>query len=517
MDTFCFIRYIIVLILHLCIATKVSLLLVVIASGGTYCLLAPQLNRKRLHYYGSVDQTSIKNGTENVQQLSATNDDFGGVMVVMDEHMDSDVFRTLLQTSMSQWKLQGKKGVWIKLPIKNSNLVDAAVKEGFWYHHAEPEHLMLLYWIPKTVNPIPANASHVVRVGAIVLNDKQEMLVVQEKLGPLRGVWKICTGTVDQGEDIPVGVVREVKEETGVDTEFVQVLAFSQEHNVFFGKSQVFFICMMRPLSSDIQIQETEIEAAKWMPLEEYASQICPQELKLRKYITELCIAKVERDYSGFSPKPITSDSNLHGSYIYYNNSDLNNKCHIGGGPSQLAKNKNQVLSDFRSIKEPHRFQSQNKMLFSFFTVLCFVGSGLIMVSGDTDIPVQCEYPCQPIPPLPPPPARPLYGTPPPPSEPVYETPPSPTEPVYETPPSPTQPLCEPPPSPQPPSPTGPLYGVSPPPSPPGNCPPSVQNCVYTHPNGDVYQSIDSGSDMPLYCLHVLALASLIFLPWLLC
>ncbi|XP_071692830.1 nudix hydrolase 2-like [Rutidosis leptorrhynchoides] len=269
------------------------------------------------------DQVSYDGGIENVQRLPATDDEFGGVVVNMIEHMDPDVFRTLLKISMSQWKLQGKKGVWIKLPIDLSNLVDAAVKEGFRYHHAEPTYLMLLNWIPETINPIPGNASHIARVGAIVLNHKREMLVVQEKMGVLRGLWKISTGILHEGEDISAGIVREVKEETGIETEFVEVLAFSQEHKVFFGKSEILFLCMMRPLSFDIQIQETEIEAAKWMPLEEYAAQVSGQEQGLRKYITELCIANIGRNCSGFTPLPVTLDSDGNKSYIYLNKGDL--------------------------------------------------------------------------------------------------------------------------------------------------------------------------------------------------
>jgi len=48
-------------------------------------------------------------------------------------------------------------------------------QEGFWFHHAEPHYLMLVYWIPETTNTIPANASHRVGVGAIVMNDKREV------------------------------------------------------------------------------------------------------------------------------------------------------------------------------------------------------------------------------------------------------------------------------------------------------------------------------------------------------
>lgn len=87
---------------------------------------------------------------------------------------------------------------------------------------------MLVYWIPNTEhNTIPANASHKVRIGAFVMDDRRQVctkysishdqriqasviiyvtyiavqvLVVQEKNGKLRGlgVWKLPTGTVDE-------------------------------------------------------------------------------------------------------------------------------------------------------------------------------------------------------------------------------------------------------------------------------------------------------------------------------
>ncbi|XP_058001290.1 nudix hydrolase 2 isoform X1 [Hevea brasiliensis] len=207
----------------------------------------------------------IENGVNHVKLLPASNDDHGGVIVDMKEPVEPDIFLAMLRASISLWRQQGKRGVWIKLPIKLVNLVETAVKEGFWYHHAEPSYLMLVYWIPETASTIPANASHRVGVGAIVFNDKREVLVVQEKSGRFRGtgVWKIPTGVVDEGEDVFMAAVREVKEETGIDTDFQEILAFRQSHKSFFGKSDLFFLCFLRPLSFDIQKQELEIEAAQ--------------------------------------------------------------------------------------------------------------------------------------------------------------------------------------------------------------------------------------------------------------
>ncbi|KAJ4835094.1 nudix (nucleoside diphosphate linked moiety X)-type motif 2, partial [Turnera subulata] len=258
--------------------------------------------------------------------LAGTNDDFGGVIVDMKGPMDPETFRSALRNSLLQWKHQGKRGVWIKLPISLVNLVETAVKEGFWYHHAEPNYLMLVYWIPETASTIPANASHRVGVGAIVLNDKREILVVQEKSGKFQGtgVWKIPTGVVDEGEEIHMGATREVKEETGIDAEFLEIVAFRQFQKSFFEKSDLFFLCILRPQSFDIHKQELEIEAAQWMPFEEYASQPIAQRHELFKYISDICLAKLDKDYSGFSPLPMRSAFTDKISYLYANTRDLN-------------------------------------------------------------------------------------------------------------------------------------------------------------------------------------------------
>ncbi|KAL2969980.1 hypothetical protein AAZX31_15G113700 [Glycine max] len=178
---------------------------------------------------------------------------------------------------------------------------------------------MLVYWIPESPSTIPANATHRVGVGSFVMNEKQEVLVVQENSGLFQGtgVWKFPTGVVDQGEDICVAAVREVKEETGVDSEFVEVLAFRQSHNSFFEKSDLFFMCMLRPLSSDIQAQRLEILNAQWMPFEEYAAQPFIQKSELLKYINDTCLAKMGGQYSGFSPVSTSSNFSDQKNYLY--------------------------------------------------------------------------------------------------------------------------------------------------------------------------------------------------------
>ncbi|GLJ59809.1 hypothetical protein SUGI_1523970 [Cryptomeria japonica] len=211
---------------------------------------------------------------------------------------DASRFAASLKASLSQWARQGKKGVWIKVPKDQAKLVPVAIEVGFWYHHAEPSYVMLVYWIPQTSPTIPDNASHQVGIAAFVFNEEGQALVVQEKSGPYKHsrLWKM------QGEGIKEGAIREVHEETGnIDTEFVEVVGFRDGHNAPFGKSDFLFVCMLRSVSSNIVVQDTEISAAKWMAIEEFASQPKNQQSKLLKDMIGICCANVKGRSKGFS------------------------------------------------------------------------------------------------------------------------------------------------------------------------------------------------------------------------
>ncbi|XP_058074104.1 nudix hydrolase 8-like isoform X2 [Magnolia sinica] len=198
--------------------------------------------------------------------LDAYEDEYNG-MIIDPECLPSsaNAFVSVLRASIADWKQKGKKGIWLKILVEQADLVPIAIKEGFSYHHAEPGYVMLTYWIPKEPCMLPANASHQVGVGGFVINEKREVLVVKEKQCPCRcsGTWKLPTGFINKSEEIFTGAIRETKEETGIDTAFLEVIAFRHAHLVSFEKSDLLFICMLKPLSFDITIDESEIEAAK--------------------------------------------------------------------------------------------------------------------------------------------------------------------------------------------------------------------------------------------------------------
>ena len=108
-------------------------------------------------------------------------------------------------------------------------------------------------------------------VGCFILNDKKEILLVKSYKWPLK--WVVMGGHIEWGESIAEAVVREVKEEVGLDVEFVKVIEvaefiFSPE---FHDKKH--FIGLQtkcRLVGNDTPtIDNDEIQEARWFPLAE--------------------------------------------------------------------------------------------------------------------------------------------------------------------------------------------------------------------------------------------------------
>lgn len=189
-------------------------------------------------------------------------------------------FNDKMERSISKWKLEKKRGVWLTIPPEKIGFAAHAVKHGFEVHSADKKQgLIMTRWLPDTPNTLPSPASHYVGVGCLLLNeDKTEMLVVQEKNGILRGkgFWKIPTGTVENGEDLPRACARELLEETGIEATAKSCVLFRHATQYLNNKGDVFLIFLMElddPENCRIRIQESEIAACEWIPLETYFQQ----------------------------------------------------------------------------------------------------------------------------------------------------------------------------------------------------------------------------------------------------
>jgi len=209
--------------------------------------------------------------------LHGSGDHYGGIIVDPTAlPADSSVFDVRLGRSLDRWRAEGVRGVWLEVPIHMSHLVSVAVGRGFVFHHAEPGHCMMTHWLPDTPCPLPPNPSHQVGVGALCVNEEGKVLLVQEKSGPFarKNLWKPPTGLLDAREDIKDGIERELMEETGIKGEFVKVLAFRHGHSAPWGKSDLYFICLLRVSKpGPFVLQENEVAKAKWAPFQEFLDQ----------------------------------------------------------------------------------------------------------------------------------------------------------------------------------------------------------------------------------------------------
>jgi 8-oxo-dGTP pyrophosphatase MutT (NUDIX family) len=197
---------------------------------------------------------------------------FGGVVVDPSGlPAGVDGFRQRLDRSLEAWAREGLKVVWLQVPIGHSALIPLAVEAGFRFHHSGQDYLMLTCQLEEGAF-VPPYATHYIGAGGVVLNDRRELLVVWERVHRMSGrkYYKLPGGALHPGEHIVDGVIREIREETGIDTRFAALVCFRHWHGYRFGKSDIYFVCRLSPLNHQIVADEHEIQECLWMPVEEY-------------------------------------------------------------------------------------------------------------------------------------------------------------------------------------------------------------------------------------------------------
>jgi 8-oxo-dGTP diphosphatase len=204
--------------------------------------------------------------------LEATANAFGGI-VADPGALPSDLaeFRSRLAYSLKAWAEGGYKVVWLELPIERSAFIPIAVEAGFAFHHSGQDYLMLTHrLVPGSF--IPPYASHYIGAGGVVVNERNELLVVWERVHRRnqRRYYKLPGGALKQGEHLVDGVIREIYEETGIRTQFEYLVCFRHWHGYRFGKSDIYFVSRLSPLNHEIEPQEEEIQECLWMPVQEY-------------------------------------------------------------------------------------------------------------------------------------------------------------------------------------------------------------------------------------------------------
>jgi 8-oxo-dGTP pyrophosphatase MutT (NUDIX family) len=204
--------------------------------------------------------------------LAFSPDQFGGAIVDPEQlPEDAAAFGTVLAQSLEVWRSAGHRLVWLDVPLARSALIPVAVQAGFFFHHSNEGDLMLVCRLVEDAF-VPTHATHYIGVGGVVINaESQELLVVCERhRRTSRPYYKLPGGALQPGEHLVDAVLREVLEETGVQAKFESLVCFRHWHGYRYGKSDIYFVCRLSPLSQDVTMQAEEIEECFWMPLADY-------------------------------------------------------------------------------------------------------------------------------------------------------------------------------------------------------------------------------------------------------
>lgn len=107
-------------------------------------------------------------------------------------------------------------------------------------------------------------------VGALIINDSGDILLVQSY--KWNNFWSVPGGHIELGERAEEAVKREVKEEVGLDVEPIKMLMVQQAvypKNFMAPKHFIFMDFLCRTKSSEVKLDNREIQESKWVTPEE--------------------------------------------------------------------------------------------------------------------------------------------------------------------------------------------------------------------------------------------------------
>lgn len=131
---------------------------------------------------------------------------------------------------------------------------------------------MVLWMDERTACRIPAFAHHYIGIGGIVLkileHGQNEVALIKEHRSDQPEKWKLPGGFMDPGEKIQEAAVREVREETGINAEFMGVMGIRETAKYQYGASDLYLGAILLNKSTEIEIEDVrEVKQAQWVPL----------------------------------------------------------------------------------------------------------------------------------------------------------------------------------------------------------------------------------------------------------
>lgn len=118
---------------------------------------------------------------------------------------------------------------------------------------------------------------------AIILKEPDLLLLIKRKTRPFFGFWALPGGRLDPGEIVEETIIREVKEETGLDVCIIKKIGEYREvgiqENVEYDYSPACFL--VKIIGGKIQKQEKEISSIKFFSLKNIPKKLAFEHKKM--------------------------------------------------------------------------------------------------------------------------------------------------------------------------------------------------------------------------------------------
>ena len=186
---------------------------------------------------------------------------------------------------LPEWIKADSPSVWIKLRGNDLKHLHYFLSNGFKMHRIlNGDTLVLNRWIRTYSNTLPPGPFSYIGVGACCIKD-EKVLVEREnfKTGP--GPWKIPGGSFDTTKDRKISdtAIRECFEETGIkaDFEFISFQRFAFRSPSLFHQPDAYYIARLKPLTTEIKMDNVELAECKWMDINEFLGQVSENARKM--------------------------------------------------------------------------------------------------------------------------------------------------------------------------------------------------------------------------------------------